>query len=301
MSILIPLDWSARASEPFCDYLNVTFPINRADDVKLALGAFFASWGVYPDPEQSEVYRLGPRGTFRLKPRGKVLVVGASGGALYMLRLMGAFGAYLAVLGEFPHRVSMLHATCDYYVVSPPDVVQEVKRLAYAEELQLTRKSIKREHVSCFFTPDQDGSDTGTVYLGQRANADVWAKVYDKHWERLRAGEANPPRTVRVEMAIQSAVGATLRDAFDPLAIYLKFACRSLAQLPPDPPEWVPLGDGFVCPPSDPQITVYQQIERLFQESPDLRRVRKLASQEWGDRAANVLAGMLARPATITA
>lgn len=298
MSIL-PLAWAARASEPFCDYLNVTVPRGHAESLEAALGAFMASWGIHQEPDVPGLYRLG-NGTIKSKPYGKVIAVSVSGHAAHLLRCMGAYAEYLHVLAAFPHRVSMLHATCDYYASSPPDVIQEVKRLAYAEGVQLTRKRVQAKHVKHIFGVNEHGQETGTVYLGQRQNADVWAKVYDKHQEQLLRGNAIPPMTVRVEVAIQSDMGATLRDAYAPTSAYLQFAGRSLVEVPPGTEPWVASGEGFSLPVrEEPLLTAYQQIEQIIDATPELKRLRKLAAAEWGDRAWEHVGRLIMRGATI--
>jgi len=297
---IVPLAWAARASEPFCDYLNVTVPRLHEEALQASVAAFMAGWGVHHEPGMPGLYKLF-NGTIKASPYGKVYRVSASGQALFMLRCMGAYGAYLAMLGEFPHRVSMLHATCDYTVVSPPDVVQEVKRMAYAESINLTRKKVLAKHVKTVFSLTPEGQETGTVYFGQRANADVWGKVYDKHHEQLCRGVPLPPYLVRVEIAIQSDMGATLRDAFDPTQAYLQFAGRCLAEVPAGTEPWVGAGEGFVLPVSDlPTRTAYEQIEMLLEATPELKRLRHLAAGEWGDRAWEHVGRLIMRGATIS-
>lgn len=292
---ILPLASASRASEPFCDYLNVTVPRSHCDALGASLSDFMSSWGVYPESGAGVLYRLG-NGTIKLKPYGKVVAVSASGSALHMLRLMGAYSAYLHVLGAFPHRVSMLHATCDYHASNPPSVIAEVKRAAYLEQIQLTRKRVQAKHVKHIFCVDLHGQETGTVYLGQRANADVWAKVYDKYQEQLSRGVPTPPLTVRVEVAIQSDMGATLLDAHQPTAIFYHFAGRSLVEVPADVRPWEGLGEGYSLPASEiPLATVYQQCQMIIDGSPEIRRLRKLASAEWGDRAAEHIGHLIMR------
>lgn len=302
MSILIPLDWSSRATEPFCDYLNVTVPVDHREQFDSDIRGYFHSLGLSEDEFLPGVYRIGEYGTFKVGKRGKVLVASASGDALSHLRLIGGLSDYLTVLAAFPHRVSMLHATCDFVVPSPPAVIQEVKRMAYAEGLRLTRKTIRKEQVKCFMSIDQDGLETGTIYLGQRANADVWAKVYDKAHEGLRRGDTRHAHLVRLEIAIHSDMGATLRDAIEPANAFLQFASKSLLTPPQSFSGWEGKGEGYVLPQDVPKgITVYQQIEQIIEQCPDLLRLRRLARREFGDRACEVIARLLVGSDTMTA
>ena len=81
---------------------------------------------------------------------------------------------------------------------SVPAVVAAVKMAALSGSLSLTRKSLQPSHCRYLGGIDVDGHETGTVYLGKRQNADVWAKVYDKRHERLSRGFADPGSLLRV-------------------------------------------------------------------------------------------------------
>src|SRR5574343_833015 len=104
---------------PFTDYLNVTTPLDNAEAVRSALVPLVESLGAFEEVagEGFRFYEprvvsgkcaLVPDGMLKIKPRGKVLIVSASGAVLRRLRDRGVFPEYLAVLASFPHRVSML-------------------------------------------------------------------------------------------------------------------------------------------------------------------------------------------------
>jgi len=116
----------------------------------------------------------------------------------------------------------------------------------------------------------------------------------------LLRGNSIPPMTVRVEVAIQSDMGATLRDAYAPTSAYLQFAGRSLVEVPPGTEPWAGSGEGFTLPEREqPLLTAYQQIEQIIEATPELKRLRKLAAAEWGDRAWEHVGRLIMRGATI--
>ena len=304
MPILEPFPLSSMLGVPFADYLNVTTPLGNEQSLLEKLVPLFESLGpIEAQPEEGfyKLYSIGtrggtlafvPTGVFKLKVRGKVFVISASGGALAAMRSKGVFSEYLSILSEAPHRVSMLHATQDYHVASPSASVLCVKAAAIAGEVSLTRKRLLPGQVRSLLQVNPEGEETGTVYLGNRANADVWAKVYDKREERRSRGAADPGPIVRVEIAVQSDVGATLKDAHDPASIFFHFAGRSLVAVPPQTPSWVAHGEGFVSPPRVERLLV-DQLDSLFEFSRDLERLVTVAVGAYGAKAGDVLARRL--------
>lgn len=300
MSILRCFPFASMAVRPFADYLNVTVPYDHAASVRDALLPLVDSLGSFEEVDdglfQFVDFRFGSKGrleahkagTLKMKRRGQVLVVSVSGAVLSRMRLKGLYAEYLSILSSFPHRVSMLHATADYFVPSAPSVVAQVKAAASAGGLALTRKHLQPSQCRYVLGTDCDGFETGTAYLGQKANADVWAKVYDKRHERISQGYADPGSLVRVEVAIQSGAGATLRDAFDPSDVFFQFAGRSLVEVPPEFPGWLPHGEGFILGERR-ERTLFERFEALLEGSRDIRRLADLAVQLYGDMAAQVL------------
>lgn len=280
--ILLPLAATSMWADPFTDYLNVTVPFDCVDPltdqlmpILDILGATEASPGLFKLPDS--------RASFKVHRRGKVGIFSASGGLLAAIRSRGLFSDYLRDLSSFPHRVSMLHATQDYIVSDPAPVIQEVRRLGQLGELALTRKRILPTQVKSILTVGFHGTETGTVYLGHRANADVWAKVYDKQEEQLSRGFPDPGPLVRVEIAVQSDVGVTLRDASDPSSIFFHFGSRSLVEVPAGTAPWVPYGDGYIPSPSHFNPTALQRIEAILESSADFARVLRIGRSEFGE------------------
>lgn len=300
MSILRCFPYASIAVRPFCDYLNVTVPFEHAGAVRESLLPFIDSLGSFEEVDdglfQFLELRAGSRGrldvqkagVLKMKRRGQVLIVSASGAVLSRMRSKGSYGEYLSILSAFPHRVSMLHATADYFVSSPPAVISQVKAAASAGSLALTRKHLQPSQCRYVLGTDCEGAETGTAYLGQKANADVWAKVYDKRHERISQGYSDPGSIVRVEVAIQSGAAATLRDAADPFDAFFHFAGRSLVEAPPEFSGWLPHGEGYVLGERR-ERTLFERFENLLEGSRDIRRLADMALQLYGDKAAQVL------------
>lgn len=299
MVILERFPYGSMLSAPFADYLNVTTPLDYGDSVQSGLLPVLEMLGPMTE-EAPGVFRifmasksgLSPSGVVKFKRRGQVVIVSASGGVLSLLRSSDLLGEYLAVLGECPHRVSMLHATADYVCTSPSSAVLSVKAAGMGGDLALTRKRLLPEHVKAFLGMGASGLETGTVYLGNRANADVWGKVYDKQEERLARGLADPGPLVRIEIAVQSDVGATLRDAFDPSSLFFHFAGRSLVEVPPGIPTWSAHGEGYAGKPRVDR-SVLDRLDRLLESSLDVGRLVALAREAYGDKSGDVLARLI--------
>jgi len=285
--MILPLPYKFATCEPFTDYLNITTPKGNGElihsiiqPILNVLGASEVQEGLFSLPEGA--------GTFRIRSRGRVDVLSASGGFLSVLRAHGFYGDYLVSFAEFEHRISMLHATVDYRVDAPP-AVEAVYELGKTGTLHLTRKAVLPEHVSRLTGPAADGRDTGTVYLGNRKNSDVWAKVYDKGHEALSKRGKDIGQLLRVEIAVQSDVGATLRDASVPHDIFYHFASRSLVEPPASFKCWEPHGKGFFLEHPRSDFTPIQQLKSILDNSPDISRLIRLAKSSFGDEGLNEL------------
>lgn len=300
MSIVNHLPCSAMVGEPFADYLNISVPIDSAGGLRDSLLTVLYEVGSFDETQPgifrqlSLVVRSGKivtesLGSVRFSRRGKVEIVSTSGCILRLLREKGRFLDYLAVIGSYPYRVTMLHVTADYLCPSVPAVVAAVKIAALSGSLSLTRKSLQPSHCSYLGGIDVDGQETGTVYLGKRENADVWAKVYDKRHERLSRGFADPGSLLRVEVALQSDVGVTLRDVHHPADVFFQYAGKSLVAVPDGFAGWESHAEGFVLPPR-PERTPYERFHAFVSGNLDLRRAAEMAVDVYGaDVAPQVL------------
>ena len=296
MGILQPLSASSIIGVPFADYLNVSVPVEYWHGLRSdVLEQIEATAPVHQDMEGlhrllNDDLRPTPA-VFRFSRRGKVVVLSASGMALQAMRSVGTYEGYLRAIAAYPHRISMLHVTADYLIPEPADFIQMVKSAAQAEEVYLTRKVVKKERQKALLVMGFRGKETGTVYLSDRENADVWGKVYDKQQERVSKGFSDPGSIVRVEIAVQSDVGATLRDAYEPSDLYYAHASKSLVEAPHGFNGWSPKGEGFVLPPRR-EVLPLERLERLL-SSQDVARLVELARECYRDKAGDVLARLM--------
>lgn len=292
MAILSRLSHASMVGRPIADYLNVSVPLDASDGLRESVLSVLDALGNFQEVSPG-LFRyvqmvvkdgkaaIESLGTVKFVRKGRVTLLSASGGVLRLLRESGMLSDYLAAIGAFPHRVTMLHATADFLCADVPAVIHAVKDAAYSGELSLTRKRILPSACQHVFSVDCDGRETGTVYLGQRRNADVWAKVYDKRHERLSRGFSEPGSLCRVEIACMSDVGATLRDASDPFDIFFQFAGRSLVEAPAEFAGWLPHGEGFVLGERR-ERTLFERMECLIAGSLDIRRLAEMALELYG-------------------
>lgn len=280
---MIAIKYSLCLQEPFVDYLNISSPKDRLESILSGIRPFLDALGM---SEASEgLFRLpDAKGTFKAYVKGKVAIFGASGQFLDRLRSHGLYNHYLAVFANYDHRITMMHITADFRL-DAPKYLSKLYDSAQKGAVYLTRKAINPLHVTKLLGRNLEGADTGTVYLGNRANSDVWAKVYDKQQERLAKGFDSPFPLTRVEIAVQSDVNASLRDASLPREIFFHFAGRSLVQSPTDLKGWVPHGQGFDLPDNSLDITTHERLTRICENSFDVARLFELALSNYGDSA----------------
>jgi hypothetical protein len=287
MGILKRFSVSSMSGRPFADYLNVSTPSENADSFRGAVLPVLDALGNFQEvaPGLFQFYRIAvvkgsikplPDGTVKFGRRGRVSTFSLSGAVLHKLRAAGLYSELLAAIGSQPHRVTMLHVTADYLVDSPPAFMQLVKGAMYAGEVAFTRKWVQPSQCQHVFSQDCDGLETGTCYMGQRENADVWGKVYDKRHERISRGFPDPGPLVRVEIACMSDVGATLRDAFDPRDLFFHYAGRTLCEVPPDCSGWVPHGEGYVLGQRR-ERSLWERFDAVLSGSRDVRRLAEMA------------------------
>lgn len=287
----LPINNDYCLCDPFCDYLNITSPKEQQqailDLIKPYLdyaGCLEQFTGTFQIPSSF--------GTFKTYTRGSVCVFSASGGLLSAFRQLGLYDHYLTLFADFPHRVSMLHATADFRL-DAPEYLEAIYQKATAGEVYLTRKAIDPKNVSKLTGKNLEGVDTGTVYLGNRANADVWAKAYDKRQERIQKGFTDPGQTLRIEIAVQSDVGASLRDASNPKNLFYHFAQKSLVTPPADFAGWAPYGLGFQIETKKPDLTTWQRLWGIIENSTDFKRVIDLALTDYGVDAEKEISKLL--------
>lgn len=261
------------AAEVFCDYLNVTVPIDYLREAREGLRPVMDSVGAVV--EADDRYRVDG-GSLKHENRGRFGLISASGQVLASLRQFRLFDEYLRVLGSLPHKVTLLHATRDR-VADGPAEVQGLYRRACRGGVSLTRKAIQPRQITKLFGPSVlDGRDTGSVYLGRRTS-EVWAKVYDKREERLVKGFADPGPLVRDELCC-GKVGATLRDAQAPEALFWHYMAPGVYRRPRGAPAWSPGVEGCSLAPRE-LLPPAQRLKRRVESSSEIRALLELANQ----------------------
>jgi hypothetical protein len=289
--MILPITMEHCLCAPFCDYVNITTPKELKENIMLRImpfldliGCIEIVPGLFSLPDK--------RGTFKLKVRGMVAIYSCSGGVIAALRAAKQFDQYLFCFADVEHRVSMLHATVDYSIEAPP-ALEEIYQKATSGNFYLSRKSLQVSQVSRLQGKDLSGAETGTVYLGIRSNADVWAKAYDKRQERLAKGFADCGPMLRIEIAIQSKIGASLRDVSNPHDIFYHFAQRSMVVPPEGFNGWQSHGEGFTLERKENDFTTWQRLWGIVENSTDLNRMIDLAVADYGSDAENEIIKLL--------
>jgi len=261
-------------SEVVCDYLNATVPLAESGGLVDELRIYLAQCGAVVD--QEGLWRF-EGGTVRIGERGRVLTLGISGLALAGLREMGALPEFLAILADWPHRITSMDAAWDVHQDAAP-VVQRLYQEANEGQHRLTRKALGHDQVLAFFSKDDRGKDTGTVYLGKKT-AEVRCRVYDKRWERLSKGFDDPGPLVRYELTVTGKMGPTLRDVVEPAAMFWHFVGRSLLESPiTSVHQWTGHGEGFNLPPR-PETLPAQALAKRLEDNAELKELVWLAVQ----------------------
>lgn len=281
--MILPLTQDKCLCMPFTDYANITVAKNDAQDLLQRLMPFLDMFGctnvcegLYSMPNKS--------GTLKIMSRQAVSTFSLSGQFLFNLRANKVLDDFLFVFSDFSHNVSMLHATVDFKV-SSPEALQEVYSLATSGNFYLSRKAMNPKHVTKFMGLDVEGRETGTVNLGYKANYDIWAKVYDKRHERISKGFEDCGDMLRIEIAIQSDVGATLRDISNPHDIFYQFASKSLVIAPKSFLGWQSHAGGLSLERKSKDLTTWERLWGIIEHSDDLSRVFNLAIDDYGSDA----------------
>ena len=267
--------------EPFCDYLRVTVPYEVSarivDEVRPFLDMVGAS-EVAPG-----LHRMGGEGggVFKHARSGAVSVYVMSGQLLSIWRDVGLLEDAVLALAAYPLRVTRLDATCDFLEDAPP-IVAGLHTRAMAGELALTRKRIAPSNAEVRLSAGHDGRQTGTLYLGRRGRAEVVAVVYDKRWERISAGCADPGPLLRVEIRCSAGVGCVLGDVLAPERLFYHFAAPDLVEAPSGVSEWKPHAEGYYLTKRR-EFTAAERVDRLVERSSDIGRAIALSLEASGD------------------
>lgn len=288
------LHYSSIVGAVHCDYLNVTMPSLALAELKADLSGLFDAAGLSSSGD-GETYTLADSpGAFKLRHNSRYITLSASGGILRHFRDLGVMNYYLEILGKYPHKITRLDATSDFSVIYAPKVIQDFKTRANAGKLQLTRKALDpKTDITTFMGLNDNGHETGTVYLGNIKSHSVYGKIYDKTFERRQKGILQDSDVIRVELTLKADTGVSLKDVFDPEKVFYHFASRSIVSPPPHFNGWEPFGSGFEIPKQAELFTPAGKIQNIFSNSLDLSRAFKIAKTAYLSEALDVLVAQL--------
>lgn len=284
------MDYNTIGSSPIhCDWLDVTFP---ADSPLLESAAGFLLEHGAPARRITDdrvEYRLphADWGNIQLErsPRGWGRL-SASGGSCEALRAISAFGPYLGLISEYPHTVTRLDACMDVLVPAQPIITALCSRYPPGSLVSLTRKGVPARYN---LQPVVGGGFTGTFYAGDiRGSARVMGRVYDKQAERADRGIEIGPKT-RFEIVARKDTGITLRDAYNPAALFWHFASPALLSAPSDVLAWEPFTGESWALGARPAVPDYERLARMVDASVDIERFCAFADQISGNGRASLL------------
>jgi hypothetical protein len=245
--------------------------------------------------ENGQLFRTPGAGAFHVSSMSRVVITSASGMALDHLRSLGLFGAYLSAVSLEPHRVSTLHAAHDEFVEAAP-IVKALFEKATTVGVSLSRKMIPKIDVHKDWSYDDRGVETGTTRLGNRRTYKTYIYGYDKRWERVSKGFPDPGPCCRHELVVKGSVGATLRDVYDPTALFFHYASPDILERPEGVAPWTPYGEGFTMD-KVLEATPVQKMKRLVEYSPDVQRLLRYCD-EAGPGGLSFLTQLLKQRAT---
>lgn len=272
-----------------CDWLDVTYAPN--DTPEQAVFAVIQAAGAECKSTDStgSLWFLN-RGVLKIQYKRNYARFSASGAFLDGLRGAMCYMDYLSALSDSPHNVTRLDAAHDV----PKDAPAILKALhkSYPRECCLTRKPLRTKRI---LDTREDGLDTGTFYIGHRQQGMITARVYDKQWERLQAGDPIPAPLTRYELTFTRAVQPTLRDAAEPERLFWQYATPLLLKRPKDVPEWVSgWGGGWVYQRDATPLAAI--LKQRIESSAELHALAALAVRadcvEWAEQ---LLARMFAK------
>lgn len=282
---VFPIDNSLAYDLPFVDWLSFTVPSAEADFVVSEFDSIFSMFGATRTDQG--LYRFVTSqgyGTVKIDANNDFYVFSLSGEALRAIRSFELIQDVLYAISLVTHKITRLDVACDFNIESHI-AIQQLSKLAYQGEAQLTRKAIKPGQVKEILSADIQGNKTGTLYLGHRASSDVCCRVYDKAHERYQKNGTIPSeQRLRIEFTFKGQTLPTLRDVSLPSDIFYHHARQTLVKPPESYKGWDSHGEAFTIL-KKPSKTPYQRMRGLFEFSSDIDQICELAIKEFGESA----------------
>lgn len=176
-------------------------------------------------------------GVVQLSITGTFSRISASGSAIGYLRDHGLFADYLSAIALRPFKITRLDAAHDVMADAAPVIQAFWKK--HPVSCPLVRKAVKTKLFSSARFLDE--IETGTVYIGKRRSGSTTAKMYDKREQIHSAyGRDCGYHWLRYEVTVQGAYAVSLRDCFDPTALFWHIASPMLLPLAAGVPVWNP-------------------------------------------------------------
>ena len=276
-----------------CDWLDVTYsPIDMPDaDLRTMLLA--SDFSVEYDKGQRLQYRASTGGTVGIQRSARFGRISLSGSACAALRDAGLWADVLFLLGSSPHKVTRIDGALDVRT-DPADVIASLCMRYPDGQVRLNQRPL---NVTRFLEARPfDGRDSGTYYVGYRSRGRVTARVYDKRLEHFkRTGVDLGYNLTRYEITVRADYGATLRDAYDPTALFWHVASPALvSRRPDDVGEWVS-GSDFTGWSHVPRTYVpYEVMQRRVEYMAELEALGLLAD-DVGDYGRHTLLLLIAK------
>lgn len=266
-----------RASEPFCDFLSVSFPQGADDSESPSIAKvldLLSPLGCVRK-QDSNLFEVGAYGgTAKVFHCGRVDVLSFSGGVLRSMREAGILLDVSMCLNEVAHRVTRLDASCDFLVDAPPEI-ERFYGTVRQWGVSIGSKLVVDRDMTVYFGSAADGRRTGTIYLGG-ARAEIRGCIYDKRHERLQKGFPDPGPLLRIEVRMRSQVGCSVFDAVSPERVFYHYAAPGLCVPPAPVGLWGAYGAGFTLPTLPAKYTAAQRLMWLLDDSAVVKQMCSL-------------------------
>lgn len=251
----------------FCDWLDVTTPPDREDELRSVLGPMFCSAGA--SKVADDLYSLGD-GKIKIGLQRRIFRVSISGSSIRALIIQNVWGNVLSALGDGAHRVTRLDAAVDLDL-DGADALEQLQRAYPSGLVRLSSRAIKVTEMLCI---RPDGRRTGTWYAGHRSAAETTCRVYDKAQQLLDTRGVQIHQRTRAELTVRK--GCTLRDAFEPYRVFWHYMSPAILRRPQGLPEWSPgWAEGWTM--ERIEILPAQRLRNLIERSADLSSIIELA------------------------
>lgn len=275
-------------TEVFADWLSVTCSPESSfmDSVQYALDSM---GGAIISIDKAYTYSLG-NGTVRLQRTPHFHSVSISGGSLSRIRELRKLEYLLSCISEVPHSITRLDVAIDTAQDGADVIDYYHKRFSKSSRYpKLSRKTVEPSYM--LNRRASDDRMTGTVYIGHTRGTKVSARIYDKQAELLQKTGAQVPLTTRYELTVRKDMQPSLRDVFQPSAIFWHYMGKTLIKAPYDVPTWEH-GWGGSWNMQVEKPLVYQVLKSKIQDNPELQRIFELAdsmSPDGRDIAINMI------------